>query len=126
MASRRFVYVKYTDGTPMVTHLNEINSIMDLLNQMNKCLSDELHTPPILVTLPDSWVPVSLSFSNSTTNRKLTIKSMTPKLLEEVRRQKSWMTFSTVETMATLDGAGMGVIKAMTIEVVIAVASCGM
>lgn len=66
----------------MSVHLNEIKGIVNLLNQMNSGLNDEQHALLIPVSLSDSWATVSSSLGSSTTNGKLTVKSVTTVLLD--------------------------------------------
>jgi hypothetical protein len=78
---RKFVYMKYEEGTPMADHLNEIKGIINQLNQMKFGVSDEACAVLILLTLPKSWAGVSTALSNQ--KEPLSVDSVTVSLLEE-------------------------------------------
>ena len=83
MAIRKFVHLKYKDGTSMATHLNEVKGIINLLNSMKVGLSYEHYALLILASLPDSWASLSSALSNSSSGGTISVKSVTAALLEE-------------------------------------------
>lgn len=88
MAIWKFVYLECTDGTPRANNLNEIKGMINLLNKMNTSLSDEIYVVLFFDTLSDSWVALSTALNNTSTNKTLTVKSVTAALLEEEVRQE--------------------------------------
>jgi hypothetical protein len=103
---RKFVFMKYVEGTSMATHLNELKGIINQLNQMKFGLSDEAYAVLILITLPDSWAGVSTALSNQKGN--LTVSLVTTSLLEEeIRRKHTMLTSSSSgETVAYVNERG--------------------
>jgi hypothetical protein len=104
---RKFVYMRYEEGTPMADHLNEIKGIINQLNQMKFGVSDEAFAVLILLTLPKSWAGVSTALSNQ--KESLSVDSVTVALLEEeIMRKQADVTSNSENVAATVERGRKG------------------
>jgi hypothetical protein len=102
MLLKRFIAMKYEDGTSMANHLNDIKGVINQLNEMDTGLSDELHAALILTTLPDSWANTSTALSNS--KEKLSVQTVSASLLEEeILRKNSGRIASGSDTVLAVE-----------------------
>jgi len=87
---RKFVNLKYREGSPMTEHLNNAQSIINQLESMKITLGDELQDLMVLSSLPEGWETLVVSLSNSAPDGVVSMEMVTSCLLnEELRRKDS-------------------------------------
>lgn len=69
----KLVNLNYKEGTSVVEHLNEMQSIVNQLSSMKMALDDELQALLFLSSLPDSWETLMILLSNSVLDGVVTI-----------------------------------------------------
>ncbi|CAM8972007.1 unnamed protein product [Rhodiola kirilowii] len=106
MLIRKFVNMKYRDGSSMTEHLNEVQNVINQLTLMKIALDDEVQALLVLSSLPDSWETLAVSLSNSTKDGVLTMEQVASTLLnEESRRSASESSLSQSEALVS-EGRG--------------------
>ena len=85
----KLVNVNYKEGASVAEHLNEVKNIVNQLTSMKVSLDDKLQTLLLLSSLPDSWETLVVSLSNSASDRKVSISTMTNSLFNEGVRHQS-------------------------------------
>ena len=81
--------MNYKEGASVAEHLNEVKNIVNQLASMKVSLDDKLQTLLLLSSLPDSWETLVVSLSNSVSDRKVSISTVTNSLFNEGVRQQS-------------------------------------
>ena len=68
---KKLFNLKKAEGTPIVQHLNEFNTITNQLSMVEIELDDEVHVLILLASLPNSWEAMGMAVSNSAEKSKL-------------------------------------------------------
>ena len=68
---KKLFNLKKAEGTPVVQHLNEFNTITDQLSSVEIEFDDEIHALIVLASLPNNWEVMRMAISNSARKSKL-------------------------------------------------------
>ena len=74
---------KYKEGSPILDHINDFQSVLDLLSGMGVTFDDEIQGLWLLNTLSDSWNTLRVSLLNSATGGKVTMEYAKSGVLNE-------------------------------------------
>uniref|UniRef100_A0A0D3CIC1 CCHC-type domain-containing protein n=1 Tax=Brassica oleracea var. oleracea TaxID=109376 RepID=A0A0D3CIC1_BRAOL len=86
---RRLVKLEYKDDQSMMEHLNNFKGIVNQLNKVDMKVEDKMQALLLLSSLLESWVTLVVTLSNSASEGKLTMDTVTDILLnEEVHRKE--------------------------------------
>ena len=84
---KKLFHLKMSDSTPIASHLNEFNSIINQLSTVSVEVEDEMQALILLASLPNSWEPMRAAVSNSAGSNKLKFSEIRERVLsEEVRK----------------------------------------
>ena len=68
---KKLFNLKKAEGTPVVQHLNEFNTITNQLSMVEIEFDDEVRVLILLASLPNSWEAMRMAVSNSAKKSKL-------------------------------------------------------
>ena len=68
---KKLFNLKKAEGTPVVQHLNEFNTITNQLSMVEIEFDDEVRVLILLASLPNSWEAMGMAVSNSAKKSKL-------------------------------------------------------
>jgi len=85
--------LKYKDGEDASIYINNFQWFLNQLLLINLELVNEIQTLIILILLSDIWETLVVLRNNSTSNGKLTMKTIKDNILNEDKRRKGASTF---------------------------------